>query len=385
MGLQGGGFQFARAEFYSAAGGRKRGMTDVNKMQHRDKNWSAKEVASEAMRVEGNCDHVTYPREPKILFGVSALVAADEAEAWGKTARQGNGKAYRKDAPVMAAGVLSLPRDRLDDWKEYKREAVEWLKDHYGERLRSVVEHLDEGHPHLHFYVVPLPTDKDFTACHAGYAARVQAVAEKRKSGEVCDAYKKAMKEWQDAVFDGLSCRFDLARIGPRRARKSREQYLVDAAADRIARNNRLADELADKALELEHKAMALEHRSNVVDRREAAVAGRESAVIQRESAVEAKEQACDARATALAEQDRLAGVGRVALGAGAAKQKMAEFEVRKVRGERDAAWDQSTANAAAQVDAIKRQAGAEIAKRDRTIATQAAVIANLQAQIGVR
>ena len=57
-----------------------------------------------------------------------------------------------------------MPAEQAKDWPRFREATVAWLKQQYGERLRSVVEHTDEAHPHLHFYAVPLPGER-FEVC----------------------------------------------------------------------------------------------------------------------------------------------------------------------------------------------------------------------------
>ena len=86
--------------------------------------------------------------------------------------RQGAQAARRWPRPGGWGGVL--PAEQRQDWPRFREATVAWLRQQYGERLRSVVEHTDEAHPHLHFYAVPLPGER-FQVLHPGR----QAAAEK--------------------------------------------------------------------------------------------------------------------------------------------------------------------------------------------------------------
>jgi predicted nucleic acid-binding Zn-ribbon protein len=111
----------------------------------------------------------------------------------------------------------------IDVWPAYRDEVVEALKERYGDRLRSVVEHLDEAHPHVHFYLVPKPGES-FGAVHEGYQAR-NAERKKGPGAKVRTAYQDAMKGWQDWLHERVSSRFGLLRLGPKRERLSRQEY----------------------------------------------------------------------------------------------------------------------------------------------------------------
>jgi hypothetical protein len=158
--------------------------------------------------------------------------AASRGDTYTKKTKKGEveiKRGYRADAPVMAGGVISWPREREADWPAFRDASVRWLKNHYRERLLSVVEHLDERHPHLHFYAVPLPGE-DFGAVHAGYSARQESRGKGETAGETITAYKEAMKVWQDDFYNAVAINFGLARIGPRRERTDRETALADRA-----------------------------------------------------------------------------------------------------------------------------------------------------------
>lgn len=36
-----------------------------------------------------------------------------------------------------------------------ERKNIEWLKEQYGDDLKTVIEHNDESHPHLHAFILP--------------------------------------------------------------------------------------------------------------------------------------------------------------------------------------------------------------------------------------
>lgn len=255
----GDGFQFAHVDWAARTGAAKKSAHNNNGNSTRNKSWSAREIADEAERVEGACGHIENPLPPTLLFGVMPHAAVDQAEKWAESQSDTYQKktkkgiveikrGYRADAPIMSNGVISLPRERQDEWPEFRDASVRWLKNHYRDRLLSVVEHLDESHPHLHFYVVPLPGE-EFGAVHAGYAASREARG-KSRGNHVGTAYKAAMKKWQDEFHSAVAQHFDLARFGPKRARKDREAALADRAQRELE-----AKQLELDAAEAAHKA----------------------------------------------------------------------------------------------------------------------------------
>lgn len=219
-------FQFGHLSWAARVRTAKRSSIKVGGVTTREVGWSAQDLADEAERKAGACEHIEAPQPPNLIFGVMPSEAVVEATEWGNNAKEGGEKRktkLRSTSPVMAAGVISLPDSLKNDvWPIYRDECVKALKDKYGERLRSVVEHLDEAHPHIHFYLVPNPGE-DFGAVHEGYAASRKA--RKEPENKVRTAFQQAMQGWQDWLFEAVSSRFGLARTGPARERIKRQEW----------------------------------------------------------------------------------------------------------------------------------------------------------------
>jgi hypothetical protein len=122
--------------------------------------WSLSDSLAEVMRVPGHCDHVEQPLRPRILTSVSpdALLALARERAAG--ARDPLGRSVRKDGVVAASYVASYPvswNDVGSSWAA-RRRYLRWRKRTSAFLLRElgseacVVEHRDEGYPHLHGY-----------------------------------------------------------------------------------------------------------------------------------------------------------------------------------------------------------------------------------------
>lgn len=223
------GIQFAHIEGY----GRKGGID--HKTGERVKNIS--EVSAEAERVKEYCPHVQNPQPPILHFGVMPSVVVKESEAWAAQAKDAVGRKLRIDGLCLAAGVISFPNERKKDWPEYRDAAINDLKKRYGDRLKSVIEHTDEEHPHIHFYLVPKAGER-FDSVHDGYRAANEAKAAKAKKGEQNTAYRTAMKEWQDSLYKSFGLPFGLARLGPKRRRLTRKEWRIEqAAAELLAKN----------------------------------------------------------------------------------------------------------------------------------------------------
>ena len=148
------------------------------------------------------------------------------ATEWGDQATDASGRKLRKDGHCLLAGVISLPDSEKAHWQGFKKRSIEWLKEQYGDRLKTVVEHTDERHPHLHFYCVP-NKGESFEVLHQGQQAAKKAKAEGKKKGEQNTAYIEAMRKFQD-LFSQLAQKYGLTRIGPGRRRLTREQWKAE-------------------------------------------------------------------------------------------------------------------------------------------------------------
>lgn len=199
----------------------------------KDRKWTVRDVAGEAERVPQNSHHVPSPQPPTLVFGMSVRQAVDEAEKRAEASSDVSGRKVRADTPVMLAGVAShqftvdelQEPDKLAEYDEWKRLNLEFLQKKYGKNLLSVIEHTDEKHPHLHFYVVP-DAGKGFNAkkLHDGYLAGDAA----RDPPEQKRLYNDAMRKLQDAYHAEVGVKCGQARLGPKRRRMSRGEWLQE-------------------------------------------------------------------------------------------------------------------------------------------------------------
>lgn len=216
-------YQFIHIEAYArVAGASKAGGRNVGN------------VLAEAVREGGNCPHIDPEKladpalTPQKIYGLNLDKVEAEATKWAEQAKDAQGRNLRKDGHCMLAGIVSFPREEgLAAWQKFKQDALIWLKKEYGDRLRSVIEHKDESHPHLHFYVVP-EHGKAFASLHPGQQAAREAKSQGLKKGEQNEAYKNAMRDWQDKFSRDVGQSHGLTRIGPGERRLTRSEWKLE-------------------------------------------------------------------------------------------------------------------------------------------------------------
>lgn len=204
--------QFIRVESYGRSSPKKAKAGFCQNIQ---------DVINEASREIDSIPHVSNPLPPVLLHGRPLDQVVGACETWAASMTDAKGRALRKDALCLLAGVVSAPAG-FQDWPAFRDESIAFLKKKYGDALECVVEHIDEDHPHFHFYVVPRPGQR-FETVHDGRAASDAVKGEKmRASKEV--AYNAAMVGFQDRFHADVASRFDFARIGPGAPRVSRAE-----------------------------------------------------------------------------------------------------------------------------------------------------------------
>lgn len=224
------GFQFAHVDsFAMKAAKRKTG------------GHSVRSIVAEAQREPGACDHVNDPLPPTLLYGAPVSELEGICSEYVATMKDAQGRKVRADGLCLMAGVVSCPPGaEAGAWESIRGDSIGWLKERYGERLRSVIEHKDEEHPHIHWYVIPLPGER-FDAVHEGKRAAAEVKASGFAKGDQNTAYKAAMRSWQDSYFDTVGLKNGLTRIGPGRRRLSRyewkqEQHAVELVAAKMTK-----------------------------------------------------------------------------------------------------------------------------------------------------
>lgn len=225
-----------------------------------------RDIIAEAGREPDNCPHIDPEKladlalAPEHIYGYTLDRVEHEATRWAEKSKDGGGQALRKNGVCLLAGVVSLPNDTTPEaWGKFKRDAVKWLKKEYGSTLRSVIEHKDEDHPHLHFYCIP-EQGKQFSSIHKGIEARTKARQQKLSGKQQNLAYCEAMREWQDKFSHDVGQPHGLTRIGPGRRRLTRaewkkEQQQAKALQQAQSRAKSIDRKTEKRAIEREQEA----------------------------------------------------------------------------------------------------------------------------------
>lgn len=259
------GYQFIHKDWSTRERPKKQQNISADHGTFRSTGWSAEDILSEAARIKDHCKHVKAPSPHHVVFGCDAMKVLELANDWADSVKAAKGRALQKNSPIMANGVISFPRDRESEWLVFREACVEYLKQKYGDRLKSVIEHQDETHPHIHYYLVPLHGldeagkvySEDFGTVHEGYGAsratRKDFIAQNGKNAmnekgvkytkgaKTGGAFIDAMRELvQDDFQEKVAKHFGLARIGPRvqklaHADAKRQNVERKVEADRLA------------------------------------------------------------------------------------------------------------------------------------------------------
>jgi len=255
-------FQFAHIESYS----RKSNKRGVN----------VRYVIAEAKREAGACEHVENPKAPSLVYGITL----DELEALHDemadrammTNSKGQSRKIRQDQRTLMTVVLSHPGDdavptHFDDGtpqsvasvEEWRERSIQWLRAKYGDDLKTVIEHTDEGHPHLHAYILPSGPQMLARDYHPGEQAKAESMAgnksiEANREGD--KAYRLAMREWQNDYYREVGQPCGLARIGPGRRRLSRAEWQAEQQSQQTVRVAlEQSQEIAIQAKQVEESA----------------------------------------------------------------------------------------------------------------------------------
>jgi hypothetical protein len=196
----------------------------------------------------------------------------DKLEAFADHARSANGNKLRQDARILLSGVISYPK-RVSDFdehcltdpvfKSWLKQSREFLRNHFGNDFKSAVLHLDEGHPHIHFYChqgLRNNLTLDLKSIHPGLRVEQQLRAKlkrKPKKTELSQANSLGLKHFQDKFYKEVSVHFDHKRLTVKRERLKQAEFKKQQADKR---------ELEGKDLKISHLDSELDKKYTQVN-----------------------------------------------------------------------------------------------------------------------
>lgn len=333
---------------------------------------SVEQVLAEAAREPRYSQHVDDPKEHRVIFGLSPdgvrqrhdeMVAAGGVTVslkGGKTARRG----IRKDRHTLMTCVASHPNLTSQimndpaakaDYDAWVDRNLRFLRGLFGDQLVSMIEHVDEEHPHLHAYILPL----NDTGCSARelnpcWVIKMEAETTAREAGHDDKtavkfgnlAYRAKARELQDQYYDEVGLASGLTRTGPKRERLSRQQWRARKGdAMRTALTMRQIEEMTGELAEREDAL-----NQSVDDKARDLLAKLDEA-----EALYAEAEAD--RALAGRERARLAELAKAQSREAAALRTAAEEEAERIRGEAENAAAQMATHTNAALAQAERKA----------------------------
>lgn len=287
-------------------------------------------IFAEASRKPEASVHVQNPLPPIVVFGVGIEdvqeMHDDAAAAATIAVKGGHVRKVSKDKKTLHTVVASHPftmdEIRADPAKraeaeKWENRTIAWLRQQYGDDLKSVIRHEDEEYFHIHSYVVPT-TDPALSALkhHPGVMAKrgvmdsgKESEDKKTLSKKADAAYKAAMRAWQDSYHEAVAVPCGLTRLGPQRRRLTRaewqrEQVQAKALQTTIERA---------KAVKASGENFIQKTKSEAETIRTAAAQERETAAKAAQAALDATEQARKAHEEAMEAVEhaqRYSGIG---------------------------------------------------------------------------
>lgn len=309
------GYQFVHLESFSRKADAKGRGTDF--------------IFDEASRKPDASVHVSNPSPPVLVHGVGVEVVQELHDSAVTSAtvevKGGKSRKIRQDQKTVHTVVASHPYTmdeiRADPTKrreaeEWERRTVAWLRDQYGDDLKSVIRHEDESHWHIHAYILPL-SDPALKAAryHPGMTAKRAVMdagpiagEDQKALGKRADAqYKAAMRQWQDSYHEAVAIPSGLTRLGPQRRRLSRDEWQREQVqAKALQKTVQQARKLKvnGEAYIDRTKANAAKIAADAASAREAAQKATAAALAAQDRARKDQEQA----QTAMADAERYSG-----------------------------------------------------------------------------
>lgn len=302
---------------------------------------SVDQVVEEAERNPAFSLHVDAPEPPRIVYGVSVREMKEQHDAMLDAARvpvlRPNGetayRSIRSDRHTLLTAVASYPvaREELEAdpaeqirYRAWVDANIAFLRQRFGDQLRTVIEHTDETHPHLHAYVIPDRPDMNAALLHPGKAAKLAAEAQAKSDGmEPRDAVKvgnvalkAAMRAVQDDYHAEVGAPCGMTRLGPGRRRLSRAEW--KAETELAAKASVISQRETVAVLEEREKKVAADRKTIVGYAKQ--MTSRKEELAAKETLLKQREGQIDTAIDGLAALVEAASKGDLVVEAGAAR-----------------------------------------------------------------
>ena len=215
-------------------------------------------VCAEAARIEGYTGHVSNVEPADVIYGINPMDLYHQIEANFNSQniirKEKGGKSRQKDSLLMTAGVFSYPSEVIDDeFYRWQADCIEYLKKEYGDKFKSAVMHMDESHPHLHFFLCDLKTLRVDGGLDP--AKTDQHKSRMLKDGSAI-GQKQALEAFQNRFHESVGGRYGHARKNGSRARLHGAPAWIRSLLGGMAAINAEKVHLSDEKLRLEDEKL---------------------------------------------------------------------------------------------------------------------------------
>jgi hypothetical protein len=227
---------------------------------------------------------VTKPETPTVLYGLEiGQLRAFHDDLVGRTRSETSAgfRSIRQDQKTLMTVILSHPiacddlknnAEKQEEVKKWQEMSINFLKEKYGDQLKSVILHEDESHPHLHCYLISSDGQLKANHLHPGDLAKRQVFSEElaksqdtKTANKMGDrAYKEAMRKWQDDYYEKVGIFCGLSRIGPGNRRLSREEWQAEKSQSKTTAKLLEKAEEAQKDIEIGYRAKAFSEKAKI-------------------------------------------------------------------------------------------------------------------------
>lgn len=219
-------------------------------------------VTGEIARNLACAPHVPCPREPIVLQGMPPNEFLDWLIEKVSLARNPRGHKLRKDALVTVAGFCSYPRfvRELEEDDDLMQEFYKWLDRDvnfcnawWQKNLKSIVLHMDEPRPNVHFLCTP-DFDSGETTLALVHPGRREVARVLKEHPEFSnsrrlrdEARTRGMQKFLDDYFESVSIEHGHMRRGRGNRRLERPEWQAEQQQARALKRARERAEEVDK------------------------------------------------------------------------------------------------------------------------------------------